>query len=514
MSTIDYKVKTAYQRGIQWLIAATLLSGVSIGGVWVYYRFQNQPPASVTARLQNVQLGNIENKINEGGTVELGGQRTIKSPADGAVDQVLVKLGDRIRSGQQLISLRNPERETILSKQQLEIQRQELVVERNRQKVIEAQTKLQLAQEKLQNDLQLAQQEITSKETTQALTIQELQLKVERQKQKVIEAQEELIAAEDQLKKNNNLLERGFIAEQDLDAQKSNVRQKQASVRDAELELKNSQFELERKKVELIIPENPVESQVLNAKIEVQQAQSEFQQTLSELDKLKVEYQEQALKLQDNLVISPLDGIVLNINVQPGDGVNRSNDLITLGNPNQELVRLQLSTLNAAQIKPNQPARISIIGPNAKPFTGRVKQVNIQATTGSNQDTSNSSESSSQATVPAIVQLDQPTGALIPGSPVSVEIILEGRNNVIVVNTELIQREEKSTFVWKLDAENKAQKQPVTLGLEGLTQVEVKSGLKVGDRVVIPPPDSTIEVGTPIVIETEEKGSETNKKPD
>ncbi len=512
MSTIDYKVKTAYERGIKWLIAATLLTGVSFGGAWLYYRFQNRAPDAVTARLQKVELGNIENKVNEGGTVELGGQRTIKSPADGAVDQVFVKLGDRIRSGQQLMSLRNPERETILSKQQLEIQKQELVVERNRQKVVEAQTQLRLAQEKLQEDLQLAQQEITSKETTQALTIQELQLKIERQQQKVVEAQEELAAAVAQLDKANKLLERGFIAEQELDTEKSTVRQRQATVRDAELELKNSQLELDRKKAELIFRETNIQNNVLEMKINLEQAKSELQQSLSDLNKIKVEYQEQALKLQDNLVNSPLDGIVLNVSVQPGDGVNRSDNLITIGDPNQELVRLQLSTLNAAQVQQNQPARISIIGPNSKPFKGRVKQVNIQASSNGKGD-SNSGEQAGQATVPAIVQLDQPTGSLIPGSPVSVEIILEARNQVIAVNTELIQREGKSTFVWKLDGKNQAQKQPVTLGLEGLTQVEVKSGLNVGDRLIIPPPDTPIEAGTPIVIEAEEQTPESSKPP-
>lgn len=512
MSTIDYKVKTAYERGIKWLIAATLLTGVSFGGAWVYYRFQNRAPDAVTARLQKVELGNIEKKVNEGGTVELGGQRTIKSPADGAVDQVFVKLGDRIRSGQQLMSLRHPERETILSKQKLEIQKQEIIVERNRQQVIEAQTKLRLAQEKLKQDLRLAQEKITSKEITQALEIQELQLKIERQKQKVVEAQEELATAQTQLEKDNNLLERGFIAEQELDEPKSAVRQRQATVRDEELELKNSQLELDRKKVELILPDTIIQNNILDLKIDLEQAKSDLQQSLSELNKFRIEYQEQALKLEDNLVNSPLDGIVLNVNVQPGDGVNRSDDLITIGDPNQELVRLQLSTLNAAQVQQNQPARISIIGPNSKPFKGRVKQVNIQALSQGESD-SNSGEQGSQATVPAIIQLDQPTGSLIPGSPVSVEIILESRNQVIAVNTELIQWEGKSTFVWKLDGENKAQKQSVTLGLEGLTQVEVKSGLNVGDRLIIPPPDTPIEAGTPIVIEAEEQTPELSKTP-
>ncbi len=195
--------------------------------------------------------------------------------------------------------------------------------------------------------------------------------------------------------------------------------------------------------------------------------------------------------------------MVLNINVKPGDGINRESDLITIGDPNQELVKLQLSTLNAAQVKPNQAARITIIGPDSQPFSGRVEQVNRQAV--SENTNSSQSNSSGQVTVPATVRLDQPTRVLIPGGQVSVEIILEQKKDVIAINTELIQSEEKSSFVWKLDANNQVKKQPVTLGLKDLIKVEIKSGLKVGDTLVIPPPDISLEPGMVIIEEEKEK---------
>ncbi|VXD12952.1 putative HlyD family secretion protein [Planktothrix serta PCC 8927] len=506
MSSLDYQAKIAYNRGIKWLIAVTLFTGVSVGAVSFYYKLKNPTSEPVTAGLQKVELGTIENKINEGGTVELGGQRTIKSPEDGAVDQILVKVGDRIVLGQSLMTLRFAERETLLAKKQLEIQKQELIVERNRQKVEEAKIKLKNAKLNYQADLKQYEQEVQSKEITQAIKIQQSQALVERQQQKVIEAQEDLAAFEAELNKLNILLDRGFVAEQEVDRKKTEIRTKKIAVRDAELELKNAIFVLNTDK-NVFLEVNEISNGTLDAEIDLQQSQSELQQNLSDLNKMKIEYKEQTLQLQNNLVTSPLDGVVLNINVKPGDGVNRSNDLITLGDPSQELVQLKLSTLNASQVKPNQSARIIIIGPNSKPFQGRVKQVNLQATTGSNTN-NQSSSSSEQATVPATVQLEQPTGTLIPGSPVSVEIILEQQKNVVVLNTELIQSEKDSEFVWKLDSDNQAQKQPVTVGLKGLTQVEIKSGLKVGDTVIIPPPDTPLEPGTPIIEQGEDSNSD------
>ena len=472
-------------------------------GVALYYKLQKNEAEAVAAGLQKVELGTIENKISEGGTVALGGQRTIKSPADSAVDQVFVKVGDPIVAGQNLISLRSTTAENSLREKQLEIQKQELAIERNRQKVEEAQNKLKIAKITYKNDLEKYQQQVKSKQISQRIEIQKNQAQLERQQQKVIEAQEDLTVAEAELNKSNNLLEKGFISQTDLDPKKADIRTKEANLKNEQLTLKNNILDLENSKNKFDPTPDPT-NDILTAKNELLTAQSELQQSLSEFQKLKVGYKEQESKLKNNLVTSPLEGVVLNINVKPKDGIKLGDDLITIGDPDQELVQLQLSTLNAAQVKPNQSARITIIGPNSKPFQGRVEWVNLQATP----EKSQSGSSSGQPTVPATVRLDQPTRVLIPGGQVSVEIILEQQKDVIAINTELIQSEGKSSFVWKLDANNQVQKQPVTLGLKDLTKVEIKSGLKVGDTLVIAPTDIPLKPGMVIIEEEKDKNSD------
>ncbi len=496
MSSLDYQAKKAYQFGMRWLTGAFILASISLGGILTYDWARNRPIAPTTANLVEVNLGRVENKIDAGGTVELGGQRSIKSPEEGAVDRVLVNPGDRISAGQELIILRNPQRETILNKKQLEIQRQEMIVERNREKIEEAQRNLRIAQADYNAAIRDYEQEVASKQAIKDLELNRIQAQINRNRQKVQEARANLEAAEAELENSERLLDRGFIAQQETDRQKQTVRERQATLRDTELELQNSQIDLETKQVEELTIQTNVSSssrQVIDAEIQLQQAQSDWKQSQSDLERLKIEYQEEALTLENNIVIAPIDGVVLNINVKPGDGVNRSDELVTLGDPNQELVQLQLSTLNAADVQPNQKARISVIGPNAETFTGRVQSIGLQA-----RSAGNNNDSSGQATVPATIQLDEPTKTLIPGSAVSVEIILEERNNIVVLNTELIQRERRSTYVWVVDADNTAQKRPVTLGLEGLIQVEITSGLEAGDVVISPPPEAPLEPGMPI----------------
>ncbi|EAW34449.1 efflux RND transporter periplasmic adaptor subunit [Lyngbya sp. PCC 8106] len=506
MSSLDYQAKKAYQVGMRWLTGAFILASLSLGGIWGYDWIKNRPLTPTSAEFVEVKLGNVDNKINSGGTVELGGQRTIKSPEEGAVERLLVQSGDKISPGQELIILRNPQRETILNKSQLEIQKQELIIERNREKIEEAQEKLRIAQANYEDDLEDYQQEVVSKRAIKDLEIKKIKAQINRDRQKVEEAKYSLEAAEAELENLEKLLERGFVAQQEIDRQRQTVRERQTGLRDAELDFKNSQIELETEQVKELEIQNSVSSSpVFEAEIELQQAQSEWKQSQSELERLKVEYQEAALTLENNIVTAPIDGVILNINVKPGDGVNRSDELMSLGDPDQELIQLQLSTLDAAKVQPNQLARISIIGPNSETFTGRVQSIGLQARSSGN----NNDSESGQATVPATIQLDQPTRTLIPGSAVSVEIILEERNNVVVLNTELIQREGQSNYVWALDSENTAQKQPVTLGLEGLIQVEITSGLKAGDTIISPLPETKLEPGIPIT-EASSTPSESN----
>jgi len=234
----------------------------------------------------------------------------------------------------------------------------------------------------------------------------------------------------------------------------------------------------------------------------LREAQLAVSTDIRELQRLQLDLQKSQQQLQESSVIAPISGKVLNIMVKDGDGVDRKNNLLTLGSPAQELVKLQLSTLNAAQIKLGQLARISVIGPNPQIYTGRVQSLYPQATTGEKEGENSSSGRSNQATVPATVKLDQPTSTLIPGSKVNVEIILQQRQNVVVLNTEAIQRDRAKPFVWVRDSQGKAHKRSVNLGLEGLTTVEVSSGLQAGEQILLPPAEESLEEGTPTIPQT------------
>ncbi|MEG4173009.1 MULTISPECIES: HlyD family efflux transporter periplasmic adaptor subunit [unclassified Microcoleus] len=497
---MKYKEKNSFKTGVKWLLWSSFLTVGIGGGLFAYGLYQNRPPEPIEVRLIPVKLGDIEDTINESGIVELGGQQTLKSPDDGTVDRVLVKIGQTITSGQNLITLRNPEQKTTLIKQELEIQKQKLTLESLHQKVAEAQEALNIAQGKLQN--------YKSGQNDELLEIQQKELTLTNNRKKVVDAEEGLAAADRKLTNYKVLFEKGYISGDALQSEEGAVRTAKTTLRDVQLQINTDLLALKGLKNELQDKEQLLQKEVITADSLLRQAQFNVSTNSRGLKSLQLDYREKEQKLKNNIVTASIDGKVLDIKVKNANGVKRSDELLTLGDPSQELVKIQLSTLNAARVRPKQSVRISIIGPNPKQFSGRVESLYILAQSGDSKGNDGSNQGS-QPTVPATVRLDAPTRTLIPGSQVNVEIILQQRQKVVVLNTEAIVRSKSKPFVWIRDSQGKAQKRPITLGLEGLTQVEVTSGLQPGDSAVIPPPEPSLKPGTPI---QEEKTNKKNKK--
>ena len=540
--------------GIKWLICSAILALMGAGGWLFFLSNQNQSNSAVALPVSPVKQGDVEVTVSESGTLELGGQQEIKSPTNVVVEQVLVKIGDRVRSGDKLIILRNNEGQKNLADQDLQIKSKELALARSQEKVVEARDKLANAQQELRQPLKKfdieeqrikivrARQKIGEIRQKIATSVQQLkqyqkqqqidnqkqQLALKRTQEKVAETKKTLSGERNKLKNQQVLASKGFIAGDELQAQNESVRGAESSLKDIELDVKNQILELQTKIIEqqrdtkeqrqnLLATQSELQEAILTVKSETAalkrmqleqkrasseqdkllSARSELREALStvknektELQRAKIERNSITASLKNNIVTAPMSAKILDIKVNNGDGLETGKVLLMLGNPQKELVKLQLVTLEAEKVKVNQPVRIKTIGSNAKKFSGRIKSIHPIALSGNG----DAGGGSGQAKVPATIELDKPTN-LIPGSQVSVEIIVQQREKVIAVNTEAIQRSEEKPFVWIKDTQNRARKRTVTLGLEGANKIEVKSGLKPGEKIIIPFADVTLEAG-------------------
>lgn len=315
------------------------------------------------------------------------------------------------------------------------------VLVEERQRVSQGQVLLELRDRNLQQQFD-----------DQLVTNRINQLTLQRNREILQERRSRLTDAEVRLQDSADLLARDFISEDEFRRDRQAMEEAQAEVRNAEVEV---------------------------AKAELQTQQDEVK-----TENLRV-------RLEDNQITAPIDAVVLKVDVKAGDGVQREGRLLSIGDPTQETIRLQLTTLNASKVSIGMAVRVTLIGPNPENFQGRIVRVSPQAVS--------SQDNADQATVEAEARLNQPSNVLIPGSAVSVEIVQQQRQDALIVPVTALQRDAATPYVWLKDVDNTAQRQEVETGLETLEAIEVVSGLQTGDDVVVSvPPEATLTAGQPL----------------
>jgi len=277
-----------------------------------------------------------------------------------------------------------------------------------------------------------------------------------REQERVEERQNRLARAQEQLQESQALLDQGFISEDEYRVDQNAVEDAESNLRDADVSLANAELGLRS----------------LEAQVQTLRAQ-----------------------VADTRIVAPFDAVILNIDVNPGDGVQQEGQLLTIGDPTQETVRLQLLALDALRVRENMPARISMIGPNARTFTGRIVTVAPQAVS-----SDSNSGRNDPTRVEAQVRLDAPSQTLIPGSEVSIEIVLDSSRDAMTVPITAVQMDGSSPYVWIRDEEGTAQRRSVELGLQNVEQAEIRSGLTAGDEVVpVLPANAELIPDTPLI---------------
>jgi HlyD family secretion protein len=95
----------------------------------------------------------------------------------------------------------------------------------------------------------------------------------------------------------------------------------------------------------------------------------------------------------------------------------------------------------------------------------------------------------------ATLTLEQTDRRVRSGQTANVTVVVAQASNVLVVPNSAITRIGSRAFVTLLQADAKQLRTPVTLGVTGDTTTEIASGVKEGDRVVLPQLRATTTVG-------------------
>ena len=183
-------------------------------------------------------------------------------------------------------------------------------------------------------------------------------------------------------------------------------------------------------------------------------------------------------------IVSPIDGVVLSRDVQMGDAVSSilvlgstATLVMTLGDTHQVYVKGKVDESDIGKVYMGQAARIKVQSFRDKTFVGKVTKI---APLGVEKD--------NVTTFEVQISIDNPGGELKANMTANAEIVLEEHKNVLTVPDQaVLYDKDRNASVWIPDEKAKDGHRIVSIkvGISNGSRVEVLSGLKAGDKVVL-----------------------------
>lgn len=177
---------------------------------------------------------------------------------------------------------------------------------------------------------------------------------------------------------------------------------------------------------------------------------------------------------QDTIIISPIDGLVIQADFLPNQFVSPADLIATVVNDNQIFFDAEVDEADIGKIKIGQKAEVSLNSYEDRIFKGTVAEIEPATR-----------ETSSGATVVIVrISLEKSDMKFVAGINGQAEIIYDETANALTIPQEALI-DEKEVIIKK--GENQFEKVPVETGLSSDTEIEIKSGLKEEQEVVTNP---------------------------
>ena len=164
---------------------------------------------------------------------------------------------------------------------------------------------------------------------------------------------------------------------------------------------------------------------------------------------------------------SPFDGYLVDLKVNEGDNVKSDTHLFTIAQLNIMKAKVWVTDKEIGLIKKGMDAEITF---NNKVYKGKVTDISLGI------------DPTHQAFY-AEIEFPNSNLELKNGLTVEVKILIHENNNAIVIPRNLVQKDEKGTFVF-VDEKGKAAKKYITNGMDSGIEYEVTGGLNKGDKLI------------------------------
>lgn len=226
-----------------------------------------------------------------------------------------------------------------------------------------------------------------------------------------------------------------------------------------------------------------LQDSILNLKEKIELQEKTIKQRKDNLEKAKENY-------ENCFIYSPFDGKISKVNIEKGDLVTPSTVLFSLISE-QKIAEISLNEIDVAKVRVGQKAKLTLDAIPNLILSGTVTEIDPVGTI-----------SQGVVSYGVKISLDSDDERIKPSMSVTGEIIIETKNEILILPNNAIKSERNLKYVEIVEApeeikrslkvgpqislpkEIKIKKQNIEIGLSTDNYTEIVSGLKEGDIVI------------------------------
>lgn len=388
-------------------------------------------PAVATVTTERAAYRSLPASLSITGAVAARDMLSIGSEVNGLrIESVPVEEGQMVRRGQPLAVLNSS-----ILRAQLEQQRARLASSRaNISKVIQPNRPQDLA------SLELA--------------VSQARANQEQEEANLRQAESMLAQAERERARYAGLKDQGFATQQEVEQRNTDAQMRQAQVQAARERASAARFALEQARQRLSLAHAGGRSEDVTM---ASASAAEIEAVIAQLE----------AQLEQTVIRAPDDGLIVQRDAHLGEIPGPNKVLFVIARRAEMEVRGQVPESELARISTGQQAIVSISG---RPVKGRVWQI---------------SPSVDPATRLGTVRIALPVAAgPRPGTFVHATLDM-GARKTLTIPSKAVQGQMDQHYVYRVEDGRFARRQPVTVGSRAGNVVEVTSGVRAGDPVVV-----------------------------
>jgi len=259
-----------------------------------------------------------------------------------------------------------------------------------------------------------------------------------------------------------------------VDIADSNVRSAEARVESAEASLSSSMAQLRSAEAKV----NSAQANVSSARAEVESALSNIDSAIANVSSDEARLEEKQTELAHTLVKAPANGIIAERIARVGDVTSSSKMLFSIIKDNQLELELEVPETQLPQVKIGTKVKISSDADSRVKMSGIVREIAPLV---------------NEETREATVKIDLPKSNLLrPGMFLRATITTATNQGLKIPAKAVLPQADGKSIAYVLQSNNQVKAVPVKVG-EILSknsdlanaEIEIKEGLKLGERVVV-----------------------------